>query len=102
MADDTFIELHDYRKSLESEFKLSPDDTPDIIRNKVRAFAIANLTDALESIADCLNSDKDATKLSAGKFIISLGLATTPNDEVNPIETLFTKLMPQAEEGSKT
>lgn len=95
MEDDTFIELHEYRKALESELtvEVSPQDPPDQIRNKARSFAIHHLPTALDTLSDLLHADKDPVKLSAAKAIINIAFQTSPQDETDPIEALFSKLM---------
>lgn len=95
MDDNTFIELHDYRQALESEFKnlnISPNDTPDQLRTKARTFAIHHLEDAFDALADLLNSSKDASRLSAAKAIINIAFQTNPSDESDPIAALFESL----------
>lgn len=94
-TDDTFIELHEYRKALESELtvNVSPDDRPDVIRTKARAFAIHHLPQALDTLSDLLHADKDPVKLSAAKTIINIAFQTNPDDDTDPIESLFAKIM---------
>jgi hypothetical protein len=92
MEDKTFIELQEYHKSIEQEFFLDPKDPPDIIKLKVRDFALTQLNHALNTLTELLNSDKDPTRLAAAKFIVSTALATTPADENNPLTDLFQSL----------
>ena len=95
MDDDTFIELHEYRKALEDELtvKVDPTDHPDQIRTKARTFCIHHLPSALDTLADLLHADKDPVRLAAAKSIINIAFQTNPNDDSDPIEALFTKLM---------
>lgn len=101
VADDhteVFNKLLDQNRELTDQL-FDKANTPDEVRQQARTFALQKFQVALETIAELMvAAEKDATRLSAARTIVNIGMATTTKDGDDPISDLFDKI---AKDGSK-
>lgn len=96
LSEEDFITLQRHHKAIEEEFEnldLKSDDSPDIIRQKCRTFAIGNLETALKTIAGLVTAaEKETTQLAAAKAVISIAQGTTQKDDSDPLAELYKQI----------
>jgi len=83
-------------------------ETPDEIKIKARKFAIQHLDVALRKIASLVNTaEKDSTQLAAARTIVNIAQSTSVNDDTDPLNQLFSKIMgnsdtPESQDGPES